>query len=133
MTLIIRQSRIHSYGCYTTRPIRKGTRIVEYDGEYLSWYVGEVKAARGEMAEAIRQLEVPQWPSQANFILVKIGPLHREFVRAMHQRGVLTRDRSNDQGCDGCVRLTIGTRQQMKQAVTAMAEALKEIGWEKTW
>ena len=36
MTLIIRQSRIHSYGCYTTRPIRKGTLIVEYVGEYLT-------------------------------------------------------------------------------------------------
>ena len=103
------------------------------DAAYLSWYVSEVKAARSEMAEAIRQLGVPQWPSQANFILVKIGPKHREFVRAMHQRGVLTRDRSNDQGCDGCVRLTMGTREQMKQAVIAMAESLKEIGWEKTW
>jgi len=36
MTLIIRQSRIHSYGCYTTRPIRKGTLIVEYVGERLT-------------------------------------------------------------------------------------------------
>ncbi len=36
MTLIIRQSRIHSYGCYTTRPIRKGTLIVEYVGEHLT-------------------------------------------------------------------------------------------------
>ncbi len=36
MTLIIRQSRIHSYGCYTTRPIRKGTLIVEYVGEQLT-------------------------------------------------------------------------------------------------
>jgi SET domain-containing protein len=32
MTLILRQSRIHSYGCYTTRPIPKGTRIIEYIG-----------------------------------------------------------------------------------------------------
>ena len=37
MTLIIRQSRIHSYGCYTTRPIRKGTLIIEYVGEYLTY------------------------------------------------------------------------------------------------
>jgi SET domain-containing protein len=37
MTLIIRQSRIHSYGCYTTRPIRKGKLIVEYVGEYLTY------------------------------------------------------------------------------------------------
>jgi SET domain-containing protein len=36
MTLILRESRIHSCGCYTTAPIRKGTRVVEYVGERLS-------------------------------------------------------------------------------------------------
>jgi uncharacterized protein len=36
MTLVIRPSRIHSYGCYTTRPIRKGKLIVEYVGERLT-------------------------------------------------------------------------------------------------
>ncbi len=101
------------------------------DDAYLQWYVGEVKAARAEMAESLRNLGVLQWPSRANFILVKIGPKHTEFVQAMQRRGVLTRDRSKDQGCDGCVRLTVGTRDQMKQAVAAMAEALNEIGWEK--
>ena len=101
------------------------------DEEYLQWYVEEVKAARTEMVDSLRRLGVPQWPSQANFILVKIGPKHGEFVRAMHQRGVLTRDRSKDQGCAGCVRMTVGTRAQLKQAMAAMAEALNEIGWEK--
>jgi len=37
MTLILRLSRIHSYGCYTTRPIRKGKLIVEYVGEHLTY------------------------------------------------------------------------------------------------
>ena len=37
MTLIIRQSRIHSFGCYTTRPIRKGALIIEYVGEPMSY------------------------------------------------------------------------------------------------
>lgn len=36
MGLIIRSSRIHRRGCYTTTPIRKGTRIVEYTGERIS-------------------------------------------------------------------------------------------------
>jgi len=36
MSLHIRQSLIHSYGCYTTRPIRKGTLVVEYIGERLT-------------------------------------------------------------------------------------------------
>ena len=37
MTLVIRQSRIHSYGCYTTKRIRKGTLVVEYTGVQLSY------------------------------------------------------------------------------------------------
>ena len=36
MSLVIRPSQIHSYGCYTTRSIRKGTLVVEYVGERLS-------------------------------------------------------------------------------------------------
>ena len=34
MALVVRPSPIHSVGVYTNTPIRKGTRIVEYAGEY---------------------------------------------------------------------------------------------------
>ena len=47
----------------------------------------------------------------------------------MHARGVLVRDRSADPGCDGCVRITVGTREQMQKAAAAFCESLKEIGW----
>jgi len=30
--LIVRSSSIHAAGCYTTRKIRKGSRVIEYDG-----------------------------------------------------------------------------------------------------
>jgi len=33
MALIIRSSAIHAAGCYTTTPIRKGERVVEYGGK----------------------------------------------------------------------------------------------------
>lgn len=36
MSLDIRQSRIHSFGCYTTGPIKKGALVVEYIGERLT-------------------------------------------------------------------------------------------------
>lgn len=36
MSLIIRRSQIHSDGCYTTTPIRKNTRVVEYTGPRLT-------------------------------------------------------------------------------------------------
>ena len=35
MGLIIRSSAIHAAGCYTTTPIRKGARVVEYTGPRL--------------------------------------------------------------------------------------------------
>lgn len=101
------------------------------DEEYLQWYVEEVKTARTGMAKSVHELGVPQWPSRANFILIKIGAKHRAFVEAMHRRGILTRDRSSDAGCEGCVRVTVGTRAQMQEAVAAMTKTLKEIGWEK--
>lgn len=36
MGLIIRSSSIHAAGCYTTTAIRKGERVVEYDGPRLT-------------------------------------------------------------------------------------------------
>lgn len=36
MSLVIRRSKIHSDGCYTTAPIRKGARVVEYTGPRLT-------------------------------------------------------------------------------------------------
>jgi histidinol-phosphate aminotransferase len=45
----------------------------------------------------------------------------------MRDSGVLVRDRSSDPGCDGCVRITIGTREQMRPAADALKEALAAL------
>jgi histidinol-phosphate aminotransferase len=99
------------------------------DEDYLRWYVAEVLAARAEFAAALTRLGIPHWPSEANFILLKIGDKHKQFVTTLRQRNVLVRDRSSDPGCDGCVRVTIGTREQTTQAIAALEETLLEIGW----
>ena len=91
------------------------------DAAYLDWYVGEVLAARAEFEAALDAVGVRRWPSRANFVLVEIGAQHAEFVRLMRAGGVLVRDRSSDPGCDGCVRITIGTREQMQQAADGSA------------
>ncbi len=94
------------------------------DQPYLDWYTGEVLAARAEFEAALDAVQIRRWPSHANFVLVDIGAQHVEFTRRMRDAGVLVRDRSSDPGCDGCVRITIGTRQQMQQAVEALNTAL---------
>jgi histidinol-phosphate aminotransferase len=97
------------------------------DDSYLNWYVQEVLAARADFESALDALDVRRWPSRANFILTYIGAEHREFVKRMSACGVLVRDRSNDPGCDGCVRITIGTREQMRHATTALKQVLNEL------
>ena len=97
------------------------------DTAYLDWYVGEVLAAREEFEAALDAAGVRRWPSRANFVLVEIGARHAEFVQLMRDAGVLVRDRSSDPGCDGRVRITIGTRAQMRQAVTALNSALSTL------
>ena len=97
------------------------------DAEYLDWYVQEVLAARSEFEAALDQAKLRRWPSRANFVLVDIGPKHEEFVELMRNAGVLVRDRSNDPGCDGRVRITVGTREQMRQATVALNEVVTAL------
>jgi histidinol-phosphate aminotransferase len=99
------------------------------DKAYLEWYVDEVLRCRDLFALALQRLRVSYWPSEANFHLVKIGPKHNDFVAAMRRRNILVRDRSNDPGCDGCVRITIGTLDHTAAGIAALEESLAEIGW----
>jgi histidinol-phosphate aminotransferase len=97
------------------------------DAAYIDWYVAEVLAARSEFETALDKAGVRRWPSRANFVLTEIGAQHKEFARLMRAAGVLVRDRSSDPGCDGRVRITIGTREQMRQAAIALNEVLATL------
>jgi histidinol-phosphate aminotransferase len=99
------------------------------DEDYLRWYAGQVLASRSVFETTLQRLGLPFWPSRANFVLVNIGPHHREFVHAMRARDVLVRDRSSDPGCEGCVRITLGTLEQTQQGIAALEESLKGIRW----
>jgi len=97
------------------------------DTAYLDWYVGEVLAAREDFERVLDAAAIRRWPSRANFVLVEIGARHAEFVRLMRAAGILVRDRSSDPGCDGCVRITIGTRDQMHHAAAALSETMAAL------
>jgi histidinol-phosphate aminotransferase len=97
------------------------------DAAYIDWYVSEVLAARMDFEMALDAIQLRRWPSRANFVLVDIGPQHAQFAQLMRAAGVLVRDRSNDPGCDGRVRITIGTREQMQQAIVGLNEAVTAL------
>ncbi|MGB8771546.1 MAG: histidinol-phosphate transaminase [Candidatus Korobacteraceae bacterium] len=97
------------------------------DSDHVGRYVSRVKRGRERVAAELSALGLYSWPSQANFLLVRIGAKHREFVLAMRQRGILVRDRSTDPGCEGCVRITIGTDAQTARFIAALREITSEL------
>jgi histidinol-phosphate aminotransferase len=99
------------------------------DEAYLAWYVEQVRVGRERMMAGLTELGVPYFPSEANFVLMKIGPQHKELVVAMRKHGVLLRDRSTDPGCEGYVRITIGVEGHVTRGLEALRVSLDEIGW----
>ena len=97
------------------------------DQEFVAQHVRQVKAERERLQKLCAELGLRAWPSQTNFVLVKIGASCPALVGAMRQRGILIRDMSGSPGCEGCVRVTIGTPREMEQVGTAMREAVHSL------
>ena len=66
-------------------------------------------------------------PSHANFVLVRVGAAHAEFVRALRARDILVRDRHSDPGCEGCVRLTVGSEEHTQTLIRALHDVAREL------
>ena len=98
------------------------------DQLYVRTYLAEVLHNRMLLERTLDDLGLRHWPSQANFVLVHVGRRHEDFVRSMSERGVLVRDRSNDPGCDGCVRMTVGTDKDMRILLPALQSVVEELG-----
>lgn len=103
------------------------------DQRYIQDYVAQVLRGRDRLARELRVLGVPYWPSEANFILTRIGEKRVAFVEAMRRRGILVRDRNSDPGCAGCVRITVGTDAQTGKLLAALRESFVEIAWTSDW
>lgn len=98
------------------------------DDNYIQQYVDQVREGRAQLQDEFRNCGIPFWPSKGNFVLARFGPLKSAFVQGMRARGILVRDRSRDYGCDGCVRITIGTAEHTRRLLAALRQVLEEIG-----
>jgi histidinol-phosphate aminotransferase len=99
------------------------------DDAYVQWYATQVHTGRARVLAELRALRIEFFPSEANFVLMKIGTKHKELVAAMRALGVLLRDRSADPGCAGYVRITIGVEEHVTRGLEALRESLVEIRW----
>ncbi len=59
------------------------------------------------------------YPSDANFLLVKVAGAKKVYNNLMEQK-IIVRDRSNVVLCDNCLRITIGTLEENMELITAL-------------
>jgi len=93
------------------------------DTAYIERYVAEVLAARELLCLGLEQLGIRYVPSSANFVLGDFGKRAIEVRDALCGQGILVRDRSYE--APGCVRITLGTREQTRKLLAALEEVWK--------
>lgn len=87
----------------------------------------EVQSLRSERGRLVRDLHVLPgieriYPSGGNFLLVKMSDPRSVFER-LQSKGIIVRDRSKERGCEGCLRVTVGTSEEN----AALCNALREV------
>ena len=97
------------------------------DQAFVADYVAQVQQGREQLTALCAGLGRHSWPSRANFVLVRIGERCEKFVEAMARRGVQIRNQSANPGCDGCVRISVGTQTQMRDVLQSIREAVAEV------
>lgn len=87
--------------------------------------IARVVEERGRVADGLSSLGLEVWPSDANFILFRLPGLDSGSVWAsLVERSVLVRDVSGWPGLEGCLRVTIGTREENTAFLTALGDVL---------
>jgi histidinol-phosphate aminotransferase len=94
------------------------------DQDYVNEYLRQVKASKALLYAACDRLTLKYWPSDANFVLVRVGSRIDEVVRGARDRGVYLRNRSTEPGCEGCLRIATGIVEHTKRGIAAIEEVL---------
>lgn len=90
------------------------------DRDYFDWYRGQVRESRALLYAALERLGVTYWQSAANFVLARFDGDVKALVGRLAERDIHVRDRSGDQGCAGCLRMTAGVVDDTRALIAAL-------------
>lgn len=92
------------------------------DQPYVDWYVRESQQSRDLLYAWCRSASFQFWPSEGNFVLIRIGEDASAVCSSLARRGVFIRDKSRQPGCTGCVRITAGLVDDTRVCIDALEE-----------
>ncbi|MFD2998958.1 histidinol-phosphate transaminase [Pontibacter toksunensis] len=91
--------------------------------EALKDMVEEIVQERTLLMQTLPSLKTVEkvFPSDANFILVKVKDPNGLYKYLLGE-GIVVRNRSSLPGCEGCLRISVGTLEENQQLIQAIAE-----------
>ena len=91
--------------------------------------IANIRAEREKLAKELAAIEgVKVWPSQANFLLVKVPGMNARIAwrRLRDEYSILVRCFSTTPGLEKCLRITVGTAAENKRLVSAIEHIVKD-------
>ncbi len=89
----------------------------------IAGQIAEIKAQRDMLARILPEFRCVEkvYPSDANFLLVKVADA-RELYDRLISAELIVRDRSTTKGCEGCLRITVGTPEENKKLIDIISD-----------
>jgi len=93
------------------------------DTQYMEDYVKEVMGlAKPKLEQFLREKEIFFYPSQANFLLLKVVDSHK-IINGLKSKGILVRPKSGPDGKE-TIRVSIGTLKDIEKLIQSLREFL---------
>jgi histidinol-phosphate aminotransferase len=92
------------------------------DPGFVQQSVAQANESKALLYAALDRLGLKYWKSSTNFVLVDGGGRARAIVDGMWAKRIFFRDRTKDQWCPNCFRVTTGVVEHTKQAIAALEE-----------
>ena len=100
--------------------------VLEQLRESRGSQIAEIVSERKLLFAELNKLSIVKkvYPSSANFLLVEVDK-PKSVYNSLIELGIIVRDRSSVIGCDGCLRITIGTPQENIMTLNSLKELSK--------
>jgi len=88
--------------------------------------IKEIIKERNKLTSELEEVEFVEkiYPSDANFILVKVDDANKRYAQLI-QQGIVVRNRSNQVLCENCLRITVGTSEENSKLIKILNELNK--------
>jgi histidinol-phosphate aminotransferase len=109
----------------TSIPAQVAALAALSDEEFLKRSLGLVIEGRKMLYQAFEQLGLWHQPSQANFVLVKVGPRAMDIHQALLRRGVIVRPMDSYE-LPEYLRISVGTEQENQRFIKEFSALVQE-------